>query len=179
MSRKYIVKTHMFIAAFFAPVMIVTALSGGLYLFGEKGRVEQEIIYTGSKTDLNHHSEDLKSQVVRFLQDKGIDADFEDIKIYKNAIWTQPTSRTFYIIKERDNELVVSRNTPNFIKKIAELHNGNGPIYFKVFQRFLAVGLIFMVVSGLWLGLNSANLRKTTLIISSTGTVIFLALVIF
>ena len=36
--RRLIVKLHLMIAAFFAPILLMVALSGGLYLLGQKGQ---------------------------------------------------------------------------------------------------------------------------------------------
>ena len=45
MSRKLFVTLHLYLAAFFAPVTILVAVSGGLYLIGNKGEVEQVQIH--------------------------------------------------------------------------------------------------------------------------------------
>ena len=35
--RATIIKLHLFVAAFFAPILLMVAVSGGLYLIGSKG----------------------------------------------------------------------------------------------------------------------------------------------
>ena len=44
MNRKLLITIHMYLAAFFAPAVLLVAISGGLYLIGVKGEVEQETI---------------------------------------------------------------------------------------------------------------------------------------
>ena len=50
MNRKLIISVHMYLSAFFTPAVLLMATSGGLYLTGIKGKVEQEevIIKTAS-----------------------------------------------------------------------------------------------------------------------------------
>ena len=39
--RATIIKLHLFVAAFFAPILLMVAVSGGLYLIGSKGTTER------------------------------------------------------------------------------------------------------------------------------------------
>jgi hypothetical protein len=57
-----------------------------------------------------------------------------------------------------------------------ELHKGHGPGAFKTFQKIFALGLIFIMLSGLWLGISAARLRKSTLLTAAAGTVAFVIL---
>ena len=57
-----------------------------------------------------------------------------------------------------------------------ELHKGHGPSWYKQFQTAFALGLIFIMISGLYLGLMSAAYRRQTLVLCSAGLFIFLAL---
>jgi hypothetical protein len=59
-----------------------------------------------------------------------------------------------------------------------ELHMGHGPTSFKTFQKFFAVGMLFIILSGLWLGLSSARLRRNTGMAAGTGLAVFLLLVL-
>ena len=47
MTRKSIITLHLFLAALLTPILIVIAISGGFYLFGEKGSVAEYPIYQG------------------------------------------------------------------------------------------------------------------------------------
>jgi hypothetical protein len=67
--------------------------------------------------------------------------------------------------------LVVSFNEPSIQSKLIELHKGHGPEIFKTFQKLIAVGLLFVVLSGFWLGVSSPSLRLNTLVITSAGVI--------
>jgi hypothetical protein len=58
-----------------------------------------------------------------------------------------------------------------------ELHKGHGPSAFKTFQKAFAVGLIFIILSGLWLGISASRLRQSTLLTAISGAVVFALLV--
>jgi len=71
----------------------------------------------------------------------------------------------------------VVKRTPDFTAAAMELHKGHGPVAFKWYQKFVALALFFVVLSGFWLGLASKVLRKQSLIVSAAGLVVFLALI--
>lgn len=179
MLRKTLISIHLYLAAFFAPVLIIVAISGGLYLFGEKGDTVQEILYSGSVTVFNSKAEDLKTEVTNVLQIIGVNASFETVKGGGDFFYTRPSSKDFYVFEIKNEQLQITKHSPNLNKIIVELHKGHGPKAFKLFQQVLAIGLLFIVVSGLWLGLSSPMLRNKSLIASGLGGAIFLVLALF
>ena len=159
--------------------MIITAISGGLYLFGEKGTTQKEILYSGVSTEFNVNAQDVKLELTKVLQKFGEDASFETANGGSDFFFTRPTSKTFYVFEIKDEHLEFAKQTPNLNEIIVELHKGHGPKAFKIFQQILAIGLLFIVVSGLWLSLSSPMLRNKSLLASSLGGAIFLTLALF
>ena len=49
MDRKLLITIHMYLAAFFTPAVLLVAISGGLYLAGFKGDVEQKTIFSNNE----------------------------------------------------------------------------------------------------------------------------------
>jgi hypothetical protein len=72
--------------------------------------------------------------------------------------------------------VAVTRHEPDIQKVLVELHKGHGPQLFKTFQKFMALGLMFVLLTGLWLGLSSRGLRMQTAISAGAGVVVFLVL---
>ena len=72
MDRKLLIKIHMYLAAFFAPAVLLVAMSGGLYLLGVKGTVEQETIYSSSEIKIDSKSASLKADVAALLASAGV-----------------------------------------------------------------------------------------------------------
>jgi len=179
MQRKLLINIHLYLAAFFSPLVIITAISGGLYLIDEKGFTEENEIYSGNISEYDFDATDKENQVQQFLSKHNIKHDFEYIKGNSTSSYTRPTSRPHLLFKKEKNKLVVVKRTPNFVAAIIELHKGHGPRAFKTFQKIMAVGLLLILISGLILGLTSNLLRRKTLVISSVGLASFLFFVFF
>lgn len=173
MSRKLWINIHLYLAAFFAPMLLLVAASGGLYLIGIKGNVEKEAIAIPVSATLDPSSPELKQQIEQLLGGLGIDHSFEYVKIRGNTLFTRPTSREHYQFNLSDSGITASRNSPDLQGRMIELHKGHGPTIFKTLQKVLSVGLLIIVLSGLWLGLTSAPLRLTTSLVTGLGLVAF------
>lgn len=174
--RKTLINLHMYLSAFFAPAIVLVALSGGLYLVGIKGEVDQKSIYQGAAS-LDVGSADLKSQVESLLTKAGVsDYAFEYVKVKGTTLYTRPTSRDHFVIKLDDNQIEVLRARPDLQKSMIELHMGHGPGNFKTFQKIFSVGLLLVILSGLGLGISAPGLRRSTLFTTIVGTLVFLAL---
>ena len=174
--RATIIKLHLFVAAFFAPILLMVAVSGGLYLIGSKGATERITLMVPETVVFDDDAADLEAEVTSLLTKLGQSTDFEYLKISGKTLITRPTSRTSFEISRTETGLSVVEVRPDWIKTIVELHKGHGPTLFKTFQKVMAVGLLFIVVSGLWLGLTAKGLRKNTLLTSAAGLIIFVIL---
>jgi len=176
MQRKLLVSIHLYLAAFFAPFIIVMALSGGLYLLGVKGSVTESEVTTlaGEQLALAKGSE--KARVDALLQQAGIDIDYAYVKTIPQGAITRPTNGTYYQLKQTADGVAVSRMEPDLIAGLMELHKGHGPQLFRWFEVLFALGLLFIMLSGLWLGLQSPMLKNKTLALSGTGLLVYLLL---
>lgn len=179
MNRTLIVKIHMYLAAFFTPAVLLVSISGGLYLIGIKGNVEQESIYSSSEISLDTGSSSLQSEVEVLLTAAGVTGySFEYVKVKGQTLYTRPTSAEHYIIKTATDGVEVIHAQPSIQSRMIELHKGHGPGAFKTFQKAFAVGLVFIMLSGLFLGLSNARLRRSTLLTTGAGAVIFALLLL-
>ena len=179
MDRKLLITIHMYLAAFFAPAVLLVATSGGLYLAGVKGEVEQEAIYSSSDATIDSKSASLHADVAALLADAGVESySYEYVKVSGANLYTRPTSSNHYIIKSNEDGVEVIHARPSLQSRMIELHKGHGPSAFKTFQKAFAVGLIFIILSGLWLGISTARLRRSTLLTATAGAVVF-ALLLF
>jgi hypothetical protein len=179
MDRKLLITIHLYLAAFFAPAVLLVAFSGGLYLAGVKGKVEQEIIYSSSEVRIDNKSASLQADVAALLASAGVESySFEYVKVSGATLYTRPTSSDHYLIKSNTGGVEVIHARPSLQSRLIELHKGHGPTTFKTFQKAFAVGLIFIILSGLWLGVSAARLRRSTLLAATTGAVIFALLLV-
>ncbi|MFC1579078.1 PepSY-associated TM helix domain-containing protein [Pseudomonadota bacterium] len=179
MDRKRLITIHMYLAAFFAPAVLLVAISGGLYLVGFKGKVEQEAIYSSSNATIDSKSASLDTDVAELLADAGVESySFESVKASGATLYTRPSSSDHYIIKLSESGVEVIHARPSLQGRMIELHKGHGPSAFKTFQKAFAIGLVFIILSGLWLGISAARLRRSTLLTATAGAVVFALLLI-
>ncbi|MFT5209403.1 MAG: hypothetical protein ACI9CE_001125 [Flavobacterium sp.] len=174
--RSLWVKVHLYVAAFFLPMLLAMASSGGLYLLGIKGSVDSTPVSLSVTTVFSADSRTLENDVRELLKANGIEHDFEYIKISGGSFITRPTSTDYYALKVQNGEIQATLNRPDIIKSLVELHKGHGPVLFKDLQKFMALGLLIILLSGFWLGASSPGLRIPTLITTAAGFLFFLVL---
>ena len=179
MTRTLLIKLHLYLSAFFSAAIILVAVSGGLYLIGIKGSIEQTTLGTvSSGQQLLQDPSEVAVQAA--LTALGVaDFEFEYVKQKGSQLITRPTTRPFYTLSIDGNEALVEYNEPSLQKRMIELHMGHGPTAYKTYQQVFAAGMLFIILSGLWLGLSSARLRLSTAVISSTGVLLFLWLALW
>lgn len=178
MNRKNLINIHLFLAAFFAPVLVIVALSGTFYLLGIKGSLTSETIYTGEATEFNFGAKQIENEIDNFIAKHELDHSYEYAKGGGTMYYTRPSSRTHLRFEIKDQKLKVSKRTPDFIRSIIELHKGHGPKAFKYFQMLMGAGLMLILLSGLYLGLTSPALKNKTLSIAGIGGIIMVLLIL-
>ena len=154
--RSLWIKIHLYVAAFFLPMLLAMAVSGGLYLLGVKGSVDSTPVSLSATKALFADSRTLDRDVRELLNANGIAHDFEYIKVSGNKVITRPTSTNYYEFIIHEDEAQATLNRPDLIKSLVELHKGHGPLFFKDLQKLMALGLLIVLLSGFWLG---ASLR--------------------
>ena len=174
--RSFWISLHLCVAAFLAPVVLLMAVSGGLYLLGIKGKVTETPVNLGSGATLDLADADLETAVRQLLADAGIKHRFEYLKREDGTLTTRPTSRVHYVLRVDQDGVRATRGEPNLQKRLIELHKGHGPTAFKTFQKILAAGLLIIVGTGFWLGLSAAGLRVRMAAISGAGLLLFIFL---
>ena len=176
MTRALLIKLHLYLSAFFSAAIILVAVSGGLYLIGIKGSVEQTSVATLSAGQ-QLLADPSQSAVQEALVEVGVrDFSFDYVKQKGTQLITRPTTRPFYTLDVAGDEIVIRYNEPSLQKRMIELHMGHGPSAYKVYQQIFAAGMLFIILSGLWLGLSSDRLRRATAGVCSAGVLLFILL---
>ena len=170
--RQLWLNLHLCISAFFTPVLLIITISGGLYLIGIKGTSASTAVSLPANARLDLKSGSLKEDVDKLLRGAGIEHDFEYLKRSGSTLTTRPTSRTYYVLEVTEKGVQAARLVPDLQKRLIELHKGHGPLAFKQLQRVTALGLLFAIVSGLWLGLSSVDLRRQTAVATGAGLMV-------
>ena len=177
--RQLWINLHLWVAAFFTPILLLIAISGGLYLIDVKGTTVETDISLPADALVDLEAEDLKEQVDELLRGAGIEHSFEYIRRSGSTLTTRPTSRTYYVVNVTEDGVQAARVVPDLQKRLIELHKGHGPLAFKQLQRITAVGLIFAILAGLWLALSAADLWRHGAIATGAGLVVTVVLAFF
>ena len=176
MSRKPLILVHMYIAAFLAPALLLVGLSGGSYLSGYGGVMTKTNVTLPAGAALDFKAIELEADVRALLAKIDPDYSFDYIKNSGSLIQTRPTSRTHYEFAIKDENLSAALVKPDVQAVMMELHKGNGSSLFKIYQKFVALGLLLIVLSGLWVGLASKVYRKKTFVTAIGGLLVFILL---
>lgn len=176
MNRLSWIKIHLYLSAFFAPFIILMAITGTSYLMDYKGDEKKDFIKEISYEEIKDFSVNDVASVLNKIDPK---YRFEYLKSGGNTVSTRPFTRTYYSFEKKAEIVALYKHTPNFLRAMIEIHKGHGPIALKWFQKFLGVGLFLITLSGMWLGFSLSRDQKATLVLSSLGFVFLLGLYLF
>ncbi len=178
--RQILVTLHLLFAGFMAPAFLLVAVSGGLYLLGNKGQTTSQVIDLPASATLDFKSKTLETDVRALLADAGISHRFEYVKTRgDDVIHLRPTSRRYIEMKQTGGGLSAALITPNLQASMMELHSGHGPKLFKLYQKFVALALLVVIFGGVLVGLLARVYRRKTVAALTFGTVTFLLLALF
>jgi len=94
--RKTLINLHLLFAGFLAPAFLLMAISGGLYLIGNKGEFKAAPIALPAGAALDFKSPTIEADVNSLLARAGIDHKFGYVKDRgANKIHLRPTNRTY------------------------------------------------------------------------------------
>lgn len=173
MSRKLIVTIHLYLAAFFSPIVIIMALSGGLYLLDYEGEVVRSEVGHVAGARLDADSQTLRSDVVAILTTLNIDARVEEVRVRGTNFYTRPSSRQNYTLRQTESGVDVEVANPNLQAMMMELHKGHGPKIYVLLETVFAVGLMLIMLSGMYLGWMSPAYKQKTILLSAAGLLVF------
>jgi hypothetical protein len=179
MSRKLFVSIHLYLAAFFSPFVIVMAVSGGLYLLDYEGETSRTVVGHIDGARLDAKSPNLSADVSSLLTSLNIDTRVEEVKVRGDNFYTRPSSRLNYTLRQTESGVDVEEVDPNLQATLLELHKGHGPKLYVVLEKIFALGLVLIMLSGLYLGWMSPMYRRKTLFISGAGLLVFLSFMLF
>jgi hypothetical protein len=180
MNRRLFITIHLYLSSFFAAAILLVAISGGLYLVGVKGEMAETTVASLPKAGRGPLEALSKAEVHGLLADAGVEGfTFEYVRQSGKRAYTRPTSREHYVIDATGPGVNIVRREPDLQARMIELHKGHGPTAFKTFQKVFAVGMVFIILSGLWLGLTAPRLVRNTTISFGAGLALFLVLVLF
>ena len=178
--RKNLINLHLLFAGFLAPAFLLMAISGGLYLIGNKGEFKATPISLPANAALDFKSPSIEADVKALLKEAGVKHSFGYVKSRgANKIHLRPTNRAYLEFEQTASGLTAKRVVPDFQGSMIELHKGHGPSLFKLYQKAVALGLIGVVFGGVFVGLLARAYRRKTISPLAIGTILFFILALF
>lgn len=174
--RKALILVHLYAASILAPMFILVAITGALYLTGNKGETTSTPISINRDASLDFKSATLKADIQEILDRAKLDHKFEYVKVRGNSAMTRPTSRPYVQFDQTPNGLTAKLQTPNLQYKMMELHKGHGPKLFKKYQILAGISLFFVILGGLIVGLLAKAYRRQTILAVAGGSIVFIVL---
>jgi hypothetical protein len=176
MNRKLLINCHLYMAALFAPVLLIMGFTGGMYLLGYKGSLEEKLVFQIAADKVNFQQDNKAATVEQLLQMAQIEHSFDSVVGGGRSLMTRPSSTRHYQFKLEDDRVIVLERNPSVLRALIELHKGHGPELFVWMQKIMALALLLILLSGLLLGYLSPVLRRKTLLTSAIGVAAFIGL---
>lgn len=175
--RRLLIQIHLYLAGFLAPVFILVAVTGAMYLGGIKGSTTKTPITLPAGTVLNADAPTAEADVKAALEAAGVNVRFEYLRGGGDRFMTRPTTRDYVTFsKGEDGFTQATLESPSLAYKLIELHKGHGPQLYRKYQLLAGIILFLVVIGGLVVGVLAKNYRKPTLISTAIGTVLFFVL---
>ena len=182
-NRPVLMKVHVLIAVFILPVAIMFFATGAFYTWGVKGEYEITVQKLHLKTPLQEKLSYLVNMVEKELKKQDISLPTGKAKIKKigksfQLEWTG--SSKDIVLEPTSTPLIAQLKIKNtgWHRHFVQLHKSKGGVAFKVYATILAVGLLFLLISGFIMAWQLPRLRKMTLISTMLGLIFFVTMFI-
>ncbi len=182
-NRPVLMKVHVLIAIFIMPVAIMFFVTGAFYTWGIKGEYETTIQELHLKTPLQEELSYLVNMVEEELNKQEVSLPMGKAKIKKigksfQLEWTGSSKDV--VLEPTLNPLIAQLKIKKtgWHRHFVQLHKSKGGIAFKVYATILAVGLLFLLMSGSIMAWQLPRLRKMTLTSTILGLIFFVAMFI-
>lgn len=168
--RKFVLKSHLILACFFTPYIILVAISGTAYLSGFKGEFHQTELQQFD-IDLPMDRKDQEKALSQKIKSFGYELSYDYVKFAGNKKIFRPSSKEHFMVESEGSSHTLFLVKPNFLRSLMELHFGHGPKLFKQISILFGVCLLLILISGILLGLWSRAFRKTSIIGVGIGVI--------
>lgn len=184
LSRLFLTKIHLWLAALLFPAILMFLVTGGLYTWGVTGKTEDLKRDVALTAPLDAESEDaFKAVALAELSAAGLDEPTGKSRVRKMGegfAWEWTGARRDVTVEPTADPLVarVTIKEASFHRMLVQLHKAKAGVAFKVYASILAVALFLLVATGLIIGFQSRPFRRTTVVGSLAGVVLFAGLVL-
>jgi len=183
LSRPFLVKTHISLAALIFPVVMMFCITGALYSWGIKGGYHVESHNIELAQPMQRNKAWLTSLVTEELKQRDITLPSGKISIkgpgkFYYFIWT---GARLDVELEQTNNPFVARlkiKQTNLHRFFVQLHKAKAGSAFKVYAVILATGLVLMFITGFVMAWRLKKERFLLLMSSGMGLGLFILMLL-
>ena len=181
-SRNYLVKIHMLLAAFVFPVAFMFLITGGLYTWGFKGSYNSETYTVSLASPLVDDQEVLEALVRSELERLSIavPSGSASVKTGGTSFKLEWTGSDKDVVLEPTADSLSAKLTvkdTTWYRHLVQLHKAKGGQLFKIYAAVLAISLAIILFSGFLMAWQVPKYRKLAAIFSTAGIGTFLLMV--
>jgi len=171
----------MLVAAFLFPAIILFLLTGALYTWGSKGDYVTKDYQVALSAPLTDDKAALQALTVKALADRGIAVPTGQAGVKKTGDsfqfeWTGSNRDVLLEPGATPDSAKLTVKDTDWHRFFVQLHKAKGGTAFKVYAAIVALGLFFLVTSGLIVAFRVPNMRRGAIIGSALGLVTFIGL---
>ncbi|MDQ7004343.1 MAG: hypothetical protein Q9N67_05280 [Ghiorsea sp.] len=185
MDRRILVKLHLIMAAVALPLLLMFAITGGLYTLEYKPNLEKKEYRVTMNTPLNGDVEQMKNIVRQVLSEHDLNEPMGKVKVKRSGRhykmkWSGKNHSVSLRASSRDNRVaVIEVKIPSSYHRLMSLHKGKGGDLFDAFAIAMSIFVVFILLTGVWIGLKTATYKALTVKALGVGSLLFLAMVIY
>lgn len=176
--HRLLVRWHMLVAAFLFPAILMFLLTGALYTWGSKGEYVVSDYEIALVAPLTGDPAVLKQIAGKALGERGfaVPTGGASVKTAGDVIQFEWTGANRDIVLEAPKSATTAKLTvreTGWHRFFVQLHKAKGGTPFKVYAAIVALGLFFLVSSGLLVAMRVPNMRRGAIGASIAGVIAF------
>ncbi len=186
-KRNVFIKIHLILAATALPVILMYVITGALYTAEYKPSSHDVEYIVQLESPLTRDISLLKQVVHDELVKQGIDDPDGKAKLKtdkkrggKKFVWKGDNHyATMWSHADDRSVVTIEVSTPSWYKRLMWLHKAKGGDAFDIFSIVAAIILIFVLITGVIVGLQVKLFRALTLYSMGVGSLLFLSMMFY
>lgn len=179
--HRLLVRWHMLVAAFLFPGILLFLITGALYTWGSKGDYVTKDYEVALTAPLTNDKDALQAVVTRELASRGIavPTGYPSVREVGGSFqfdWSGSNRDVSLSPGDDATHAKLTVKDTDWHRYFVQLHKAKGGTAFKIYAAIVALGLFFLVTSGLIVALRVPNLRRGAIIGSAVGLGAFVAI---
>jgi len=172
-------QAHMFLAALTLPILLMYFVSGMLYTFDIKGHIEKQkfnvVLDAPARLNLDFFADVAKKNLIAHaLPIPDGDMTLRKKKSSYTFRWGGLQYAVSIKTTKTPNVLTMTVRERSLLTQMMRIHRADAGAIFKAIPLILLIGMLFILLSGIYMGLNIPKFRNVMLYTMGFSTAAFL-----